>query len=93
MLFLSTANPGEILKKIPDQIDGIELRLDLFPKIDLENLKSSKHTLMFTLRKASHGGSFHGSEEDRENTILNLLSLEPAFFDLEYDMNPSFLQS
>ncbi len=92
MLFLSTATAGEMLKKIPDQVDGIELRLDLFPKINLDELKSLKHTLMFTLRKTSHGGSFQGSEEDRENTILNLLSLEPSFFDLEYDMNPSFLQ-
>ena len=91
MLFISIRNE-EFLKTISDQIDGIELRLDLFPKINLQKLKHSKLPLMFTLRKRSHGGCFQGSEEERKALIQQLLSLNPAFFDLEYDMDPSFLQ-
>ena len=91
MLFISSANET-ILKKVHIPSDGIELRLDLFPKINKEAIKNSKHTLMLTLRKPSQGGSFKGSEKERENLIIELLSLKPAFFDLEYDMDPVFLQ-
>lgn len=94
MLFVSIAKP-ELMQQIPAQVDGVELRLDLFPCIDLEfihkALQNSAHSMMLTIRKASHGGGFLGSESERETLIKQLLSFEPDFFDLEYDMREGFL--
>lgn len=98
MLFVSISHPDEFLKVqslLPGQIQGVELRLDRFPEINknlLRNLiETSSYPLMFTLRKATHGGGFSASETERESLIEQLLLLEPDFFDLEYDMNPVFL--
>ena len=89
MLFLSTART--------EMVDSaIELRLDLFEKLHVEDvrnfLRHSNHPIMFTLRNARHGGRFLGSEWERESLIKQLLALKPPYFDLEYDMRPSFLQ-
>ena len=95
MLFVSINHP-DLLQTIPDRINGIELRLDLFPEIDLKEIKNllsfSTLPFLFTLRKSSHGGRFPGSEEEREGIIEQLLQLQPPFFDLEYDMRTTFLQ-
>lgn len=73
-----------------------ELRLDLFQTFDIEHVKDFLHNSpspgMLTVRKISQGGKFQGSESEREALIKRLLALEPPFFDLEYDMSPSFLQ-
>lgn len=95
MLFVSINHP-DFLQTLPGRINGVELRLDLFPKIDVGEIKSllSRSTLpfLFTLRNSSHGGGFQGSEEEREGLIEQLLELQPPFFDLEYDMRNAFLQ-
>jgi 3-dehydroquinate dehydratase / shikimate dehydrogenase len=95
MLFSSLSNPT-IPKDLPTAVEGLELRLDLCPKIDLEEVKTflgaSPRPVMLTLRKASQGGKFHGTEEKREGLIEHLLALSPPFFDLEGDMRPAFLQ-
>lgn len=74
----------------------VELRLDLFKEIDRDKikkfLKKFPYPVLLTLRKASHGGAFSKSEEQRERIIRDLLSLQPPFFDLEYDIRPEFLQ-
>lgn len=95
MLFLSLSainTPQDINK----QIDGIELRLDLCPDWDLAKvsdfLREAPCPVMLTLRKASQGGKFSGSEEERQQVIQQLLSLKPSYFDLEADMRPSFLE-
>jgi 3-dehydroquinate dehydratase/shikimate dehydrogenase len=95
MLFVSmdTLTPlGDTL----DSIDGIELRLDLFPHIDFpligHFIKTSPKPVLLTLRKKSQGGKFEGDEKERETLILKLLELHPAFFDLECDMEEEFLQ-
>ena len=79
-----------------DQSIGFELRLDLFPCINLvlvqRFIQSSTHPVMLTLRSLSHGGKFQGTELERESFIEQLLRLEPDFFDLEYDMSPEFLK-
>lgn len=84
MLFIAIGSP-ELLQAVPEGIDGIELRLDLFPKIDLGQLKTlletSKYPLMFTFR----------GEEDQP-LIKRLLALEPHFFDLNIDWSEPFLQ-
>lgn len=67
----------------------IELRLDLLNKNDLSHiskLKSvSKLPLIFTLRRKDQGGAFSGSEREREEKLLELLTLKPDYVDLEYD--------
>ena len=92
MLFLSIARPESIPH---NHHEAIELRLDLFPQIDLawiENfLQTVAYPVLFTLRKTSQGGKFQGTEPEREVLIQRLLALKPSFFDLEYDMNPLFL--
>jgi 3-dehydroquinate dehydratase/shikimate dehydrogenase len=94
MLFLSIASP-ESNQHIQNKEVAIELRLDLFPHIDIEYvrnfLKTSICPVMLTVRKRSQGGKFQGTELEREALITQLLALEPPFFDLEYDMSPSFL--
>lgn len=78
-----------------NKADGVEVRLDLFPSIDLsmvENfLQNSSCPVMLTLRRQLQGGKFQGSEAEREALIEQLLALKPSFFDLEYDMDPTFL--
>ncbi len=95
MLFLSITQIDD-LQAIKNKLDGVELRLDLIPSWNQEILKnllnSSKYPFMFTLRKASHGGAFSGSEKEREKQLLELLKLEPPFMDLEYDMRKEFLE-
>lgn len=76
-----------------DCIDGIELRVDLFPSLDLalidRFIKTCKKPVMLTLRSVLHGGKFEG---ERKAFILKLLELKPAFFDLESDMEDEFLR-
>jgi len=97
MLFISITRP-ESLQNISNVVglDGIELRLDLFPHWNLaaieQILSTSIHPIMLTLRKSSHGGKFLDSEEEREAKILELLKLKPPFMDLEYDMRKDFLE-
>lgn len=95
MLFVSVSS-SEFISRIPSGVDGIELRLDLFSEVNLENLKKliveTKIPLLFTLRKASQGGQFTGSEPEREILIEKLLELEPAYFDLESEMHPAFIK-
>ncbi len=67
----------------------LELRLDHFEVIDCVWLKQilSQYLLpmIFTLRKASQGGKYSGSEETRYSLFRKLLPLRPAFFDVEHD--------
>lgn len=42
--------------------------------------------------KKSQGGLFKGSEKSRLKVIENLLALQPEYFDLEYDIDKSFLK-
>lgn len=89
-----------VIKRLPFEkeikAEGIELRLDCFPYIDMQQLsaflRSSPHPILCTVRKTSHGGSFKGSEEERLRLIRLLLALKPPLFDLEYDTDPSFFQ-
>ena len=85
MLFVSLSAPF-IPEDVLDKVDGIELRLDLFAHLDLEQvdqfIKTCKKPVMLTLRSVSH----------EEKLILKLLELHPAFFDLEYDREEAFLQ-
>lgn len=91
MLFVSIPRP-ELLRTLSHRIDGVELRLDLFPSWDLDLVRKmlSQVTcpIMLTIRQC---GSC--SEAEREARILDLLGLKPPFIDLEYDMRRAFLES
>ncbi len=95
MLFLSTARL-ESAQRACSQGCAAELRLDLMRHIDIERIAHFLHCsaspVMITIRKASQGGGFQGSEREREALIQKILAFEPPFFDLEYDMNPCFLR-
>lgn len=90
MLFLSVAKL-ESGRLIQNSSVGIELRLDQFPSVEIndveEFIKTSPSPVLLTIRK----GEFKGTEEERESLIEQLLTLEPPFFDLEYDMPAKFL--
>ncbi len=95
MLFLSVAKAESMAAALKGD-HPVELRLDLFSAIDVAHLqrfmKHASRSVMLTVRKASQGGGFRGSESERESLIEHLLALEPPFFDLEYDMRPGFIQ-
>ena len=83
----------EILSQLK-WIDAVEFRLDLFIDLDLIQLKTFLKKLpipaLFTLRRQDQGGGFTQSEKIRLQLIEELCQLEPDFFDLEYDISPSF---
>lgn len=78
--------------------DLIEIRLDKLSPIDLESLFAIKKfapcPLIWTLRKASQGGDFRGSEEKRLELLrLLLLNIGPDFIDIEADISESELHN
>ncbi len=78
------------------EAEAFELRLDTFEHLDHDEIKSLRESiaipLIFTLRKASHGGYFKQSEEKRHQLIEELARLEPTYFDIECDTDPKFVQ-
>ncbi len=94
LLFLSTGRT-EPTPHVHNSLGAIELRLDLWPYLDAakieEFIQRADLPVLLTLRKASQGGKFQGTEWEREALIERFLALEPSFFDLEYDMRPEFL--
>ena len=75
-------------------IDGVELRLDLFEKIDITELKNLMEQLglpvILTVRRKDQGGAFEGDEKARLELIESLCRLQPAYIDLEYDVPSDF---
>lgn len=78
-------------------IDGIELRLDTFHSIDLEEvrvfLQNAPLPVMLTVRRKDQGGQFPGSEEERLDLLRQLCALKPAYIDLEYDVPKAFFRA
>ncbi|WP_420420611.1 shikimate dehydrogenase [Simkania sp.] len=74
--------------------EAIELRLDLLKDLQhVSKLKSlCKLPVIFTLRKKDQGGKFEGNEQNREAKLLELLALKPDYVDLEFDVDPSFVE-
>lgn len=94
---------GPTYKDVKEQLvsahkkaDLVELRLDCFESLDRRALEELKKEFpipwIFTLRKASHGGLYQGSEEKRLLDIQFLAALHPAYFDLEYDISSAFFE-
>lgn len=65
--------------------DLLELRLDGCADLTPEGLAKIEFPLpvIFTLRAAREGGAFTGSEEERLNMLERLISLKPAYLDVE----------
>lgn len=78
------------LEQASEWTDLVEMRFDLWESIDenaVEQLRLHSHLpCIFTLRKASHGGKFIGTEEERIALISSLLRLQPEFADIEADV-------
>jgi 3-dehydroquinate dehydratase/shikimate dehydrogenase len=74
----------------------IELRLDLFEKIEIDQIKKLKDSFqkdfIFTLRSKKQKGSFKLSEEKRLLLIEKLCSLNPTYLDIEYHVRKSFIK-
>lgn len=74
---------------------GIEIRLDLLELLDPDALhsimSSAKRPVMLTLRSALHGGLCRLSVAERQTLLTKVLSFNPQYLDLEYDLEPVFL--
>ncbi len=83
-----------LLAKGRPYIDGVELRLDHFEKIDFEALKNFLQTcgipVMLTVRRNDQGGTFRGTENERLALLESLCALQPAYLDLEFDVPQDF---
>lgn len=64
MLFASISRP-ELLDHLPDSIDGVELRLDLFPQLDIPLVKDCIARAMQSLTR---GMSSCGNKSSRSST-------------------------
>lgn len=84
----------DVLSQNRSLIDGVELRLDYFNKMDHDELKSWMSQcglpVMLTLRHQDQGGLFSGSEQERLDLIEAVCALRPAYVDLEYDVPMSY---
>jgi 3-dehydroquinate dehydratase / shikimate dehydrogenase len=82
-----------VLDRSEKQIDLVELRLDCFD--DLKGLKEIvQHItlpIIFTLRGRLDHGAFKGDEAARLESLLNLLSFNPDYVDIEHHVDPAFL--
>jgi 3-dehydroquinate dehydratase/shikimate dehydrogenase len=64
-----------------------ELRLDLFPDGDPEEMiRSLRRYCVVTNRRATEGGRWVGSEEDRLARLVTAAESRPAWIDLEWDL-------
>jgi 3-dehydroquinate dehydratase / shikimate dehydrogenase len=81
----------EQVRKACTNADAVEFRLDQFQFSQIHAIKSLKDSstvpVIFTLRKRTQGGEYTGDEQERLDQIRQLASLEPSYFDLEYDVD------
>ncbi len=97
MLFATITGPtfSQAIEQIQQALpyaDGLELRLDLFATLDIQSILSHcSLPTIFTLRKKEQGGQFTGTEKERLDALEKLLSLEPSYCDIEYDVDAAAL--
>lgn len=93
--FLEDKSTPDLLQRATKTADGIELRLDYSPTLDISSLKTLRQDLhiplIFTLRETSQGGFYHANQAYDTDTILELASLNPDYIDLSYDVPLSLL--
>ena len=80
----------EQIQSIPDNFDGIEIRLDLFNTIDLPSIamliEINRKKTMLTLRSRQDGGGFCGSQTKQITLIKSLLKLKIDVMDIEHKL-------
>ncbi|MHA1299261.1 MAG: type I 3-dehydroquinate dehydratase [Candidatus Helarchaeota archaeon] len=89
---ISAENSKEATKKINYAIkigaDLIEIRLDYFKFIDINEIKELIKTcqipIIITLRKTDEGGHYKYSEEKRVSLLEKIIELKPEYVDIEY---------
>lgn len=90
------ASAKKQIEQASAKTDGIELRLDYWPLIDIKAISALCQEFnlptILTVRKKSQGGFYPYNEETRLHTILSLCELKPTYFDIEYDVPTDFLQ-
>ena len=89
MLCLSVTKEQEIPSS-----DLVELRLDLFPKIDFNWVREvvKKHSVLITVRAVEEGGGFKGSLEERMTVLKKCACLNPEYIDLEASLSQDFVK-
>ena len=94
MLCISIIGPflGDIEQQLSRAVgfaEIVEMRLDLFQDIELNDLRMLKERfvipMLFTLRSVVQGGGFQGSISDRCHLLRKFASLQPALLDVESD--------
>lgn len=77
--------------------DLIEVRLDLIQSFTIEKvqqyLKDEPRPVILTLRSASQGGAFKGTEEERLSLLKKLAALQPEYIDIEEDVPQGFFDN
>ena len=85
----------DVMSCLPPTVQTVELRLDYLEFICYKSLvkliNKFNYSFIFTLRSKEQGGFFEGSEEQRLSHIEKLLELQPCYIDLEYNVNPNFI--
>ena len=98
MQFIVITSPNILrIQKALSLKSGIELRLDLFNEIDLNEIntlrkKCINSKIIFTLRSKNQGGGYTKSPHEHQTMIYELLEMQPDYFDIEWDMPLSFFE-
>lgn len=73
--------------------DLVEIRVDYLDQINFslmeEAIKNCMDRCILTCRAKSEGGEFKGSEEERQEVLLNLSKLRPKYLDIELSLAQS----
>lgn len=84
------------IANIEAQTDLFELRLDYLEHPSLTALKAivayTHRPYILTLRNKAHGGLFRGNERARLQLIKELLTVNPAYIDIEIDVASEFIE-
>jgi 3-dehydroquinate dehydratase/shikimate dehydrogenase len=100
-MMIAAVVKGKSFKEAYDQIKNlktnlIELRFDLFEKIEIDQIKKLKDSFqkdfIFTIRSKKQKGSYKLPEEKRLLLIEKLANLNPAYLDIEYHVKTSFIK-
>ena len=99
VMALTEKTIGDLLnavQSIKHPIDVIELRLDYLEQLSIIGLKSAltqiPYPVIVTLRPASQGGHYAGSEEDRLQLLQELADVQSAYLDIEFSLNPATIK-
>jgi len=94
-LVVCSVLPGDVaqakqgLSRAPNSCGLVELRADRLRAEEIEELvHGAERPLIVTVRRRGDGGSFDGSEEERERLILAALESGARFVDIECGSSP-----